>query len=116
VTYDTIVPLGDVLRIALLGVDERMGAARALQVGLVTEVVPRESLWERADELAGIIAAKSPAAVQGSVKAIWESLDMPRGAAQAAGFAFTQVGNRIGVKQVEKGLFASGVRSNWTLR
>jgi hypothetical protein len=40
----------------------------------VSEVVLRDGLCARAAELAGMIAAKPPAAIQGSVKAIWESL------------------------------------------
>src|ERR1700722_9375680 len=42
------IPLGDVLRMALLGLDERLSPARALQIGLVTEVLSREELWPRA--------------------------------------------------------------------
>src|SRR3954451_21863270 len=72
------IPLGEVLRWALLGNDERMSAQRALQIGLVSEVVPREDLWAHADRLARIIAAKPPAAIQGTVRAIWESLDSTR--------------------------------------
>ena len=72
------VPLGEALRIALLGNDERVSAQRALQIGLVTEITTRAELWPRADELARLIAAKPPAAVQGTVRAIWESLDETR--------------------------------------
>jgi enoyl-CoA hydratase/carnithine racemase len=110
------IPLGEVLRIALLGLDERMSAGRALQVGLVSEVVPRERLWERADELAGRIAAKPPAAVQGTVRAIWESLDRTLTTALQTGLAYPLLGNPIGRKQVDPGLFESGVRPKWELR
>ena len=72
------IPLGDVLRMALLGSHERLSPARALQIGLVTEVLPREDLWPRADELAHLIAQQSPVAVQGTVRAIWEALDVGR--------------------------------------
>src|ERR1700741_2766292 len=34
------VPLGEVLRMALLGLDERMSASRAREIGLVSEIVP----------------------------------------------------------------------------
>ena len=40
------------LAIELLGLPWRVSAKRAYQVGLVTEVVPREQLWERALEIA----------------------------------------------------------------
>jgi enoyl-CoA hydratase/carnithine racemase len=96
------VPLGEALRIALLGLDERMSAQRALQVGLVSEVVARDALWHRAEELARIIAAKPPAAIQGTVRAIWESLDATRTQALRTGLMYTQVGNPIGTAQVDR--------------
>jgi len=86
-------PLGDVLRMALLGNDERISAYSALRMGLVTEVVPREELWARAHELAAKIARKPAMATQGTVKAIWESLDIPRTAALQRGLVYTDIGN-----------------------
>ncbi|BBZ61622.1 enoyl-CoA hydratase/isomerase family protein [Mycolicibacterium monacense] len=90
------VGLGDTLRIALMGNDERVGAETALRIGLVTEVVARERLWERAHEIAATIAAKPPSATQGTVKAIWESLDRPYRAAMEQGLIYTRLGNPIG--------------------
>src|SRR5215472_6319586 len=40
--------LGETLRIALMGNDERVSADTALRIGLVSEVVVAERLWERA--------------------------------------------------------------------
>lgn len=106
-------PLGEVLRMALLGLDERMSAARALAIGLVSEVVPRSSLWSHVHELAAAIAAKPPAAVQGTVRAIWESLDMTRTQAIATSMSYTQIGNPIGLTQVDP----NAIRSpRWRLR
>ncbi|HTO41624.1 MAG TPA: enoyl-CoA hydratase/isomerase family protein [Rhizomicrobium sp.] len=96
------IPLGEVLRMALLGNDERIGAATALRIGLVSEVVPRAELWARADALAHKIAAKPPAAVQGTVRAIWESLELPRNAALAMGLSYTHIGNPLGKAQVDR--------------
>ncbi len=72
------VNLGEVLRYTLLSNAERMTAETALRVGLVTEITTRDKLWERAHELAVIIAAYNPIAVQGTIKAIWESLELGR--------------------------------------
>ncbi|MDV3126573.1 enoyl-CoA hydratase/isomerase family protein [Mycobacterium sp. 21AC1] len=88
--------LGDTLRMALMGNDERVGADTALRIGLVTEVVPRGELWARAHEIAVLIAAKPPTATQGTVKAIWESLDKPYRAAMDQGLIYTRLGNPIG--------------------
>lgn len=107
------IPLGEALRIALLGLDERVSAARALQIGLVSEVLPRAELWERADAIARVIAAKPPAAVQGTVRAIWESLDSTRTQALRTGLSYTQIGNPIGKAEVDR---AAVPRGKWTLR
>jgi enoyl-CoA hydratase/carnithine racemase len=71
-------PVPTVLRMALLGRHESMDAARALQAGLVTEVVPAERLLPRAIELAILIARNSPAAVRRTREAIRGSLGRPR--------------------------------------
>jgi enoyl-CoA hydratase/carnithine racemase len=94
--------LGDTLRMALRGNDERVGAATALRIGLVTEIVPAEELWARADEIARSVAAKPAAATQGTVRAIWESLDKPYRAAVEQGLAYTRLGNPIGMSQVDR--------------
>ena len=94
--------LGETLRMALLGNDERVGAETALRIGLVTEIVPREALWERAHALAAEIAARPSAATQGTVRAIWESLDRPYRAALEQGLIYTRLGNPIGMAEVAK--------------
>jgi enoyl-CoA hydratase/carnithine racemase len=93
---------GDVTRMALLGLHERMGAERALAVGLVTEVVPRAALLERAQQLAAAIASQPPAAVQGTVKALWQSLDLTRSQALAGALLYTQVGNPLGTAELDR--------------
>ncbi|GAB2483284.1 enoyl-CoA hydratase/isomerase family protein [Jatrophihabitans fulvus] len=107
------IPLGEVLRWALLGLDERMSAERALQIGLVGEVVPDAGLWDRAAEIASVVAAKPSVATQGTVRAIWESLDMTRSGAQATGLLYTQLGNPKGQAQVDR---ATYVRPQWRTR
>jgi enoyl-CoA hydratase/carnithine racemase len=94
------IPIGEVLRMVLLGLDERMSAERAREIGFVSEIVAREELWARAEALARRIAAKPPAAIQGSVRAIWESRDTGRSQALATGMAYTSLGNPIGKAQV----------------
>jgi enoyl-CoA hydratase/carnithine racemase len=107
------VPLGEALRIALMGLDERVSAERALAIGLVTEIVDRTELWDRAHQIAARIAAKPPAAVQGTVRAIWESLDVGRSAALARGLAYTQIGNPRSEASVDR---AAVAREGFTIR
>jgi enoyl-CoA hydratase/carnithine racemase len=90
------VGLGEALRMALMGNDERVSAETALRIGLVSEVVSPEQLWTRAHAIAAIIAAKPPSATQGTVKAIWESLDKPYRAAMEQGLIYTRLGNPLG--------------------
>jgi enoyl-CoA hydratase/carnithine racemase len=90
------VGLGETLRIALMGNDERVGADTALRIGLVSEVVSPDRLWARAHEIATTIAAKPPSATQGTVKAIWESLDKPYRAAMEQNLIYTRLGNSLG--------------------
>jgi enoyl-CoA hydratase/carnithine racemase len=107
------VPLGEVMRWALIGLDERMSAERAHSIGLVSELVPAADLWDHVDGLARIIAAKPPAAVQGTVKAVWETLDMDRDKAQAVGWNYPAMGNPVGIAQVSRDGFK---KPEWTLR
>lgn len=92
----------DVLRMSLLGLHERMTAESAVAAGLVTEIVARDTLLSRAQELATVIAGQPAAAVQGTVKALWQSLDVNRSQALATALLYTQVGNPIGTEEVDR--------------
>jgi enoyl-CoA hydratase/carnithine racemase len=81
---------------------ERVGADTALRIGLVTEVVARDDLWARADQLARTIASYPAAATQGTVRAIWESLDKPYRAAVEQGLMYTRLGNPIGMAEIAR--------------
>jgi len=80
------IPLEAVLRLVLLGKAERLTPQRALEIGLVGEVVPRGELLPRARALAEAIVANSPAAVFHSRQAIWDSLDYGLSEALEHGF------------------------------
>src|ERR1700757_4746209 len=84
------VPLGDVLRWALMGNEERITAATALRLGLVTEVVPPDQLRDRARDIAVSIAYRNPRAIQGTIRAIWESRALARTTALHNGLSYTQ--------------------------
>jgi enoyl-CoA hydratase/carnithine racemase len=106
-------PLGEVMRMALMGNDERISAATALRISLVTEVVAREKLWTRAHEIAASIAAKPAVAIQGTVRAIWEGLDLPRSLAVTNALKYCQLGNPIGTAQVNR---ATAPKAKWVAR
>ncbi|MDB5968731.1 MAG: Enoyl-CoA hydratase/isomerase [Hydrocarboniphaga sp.] len=94
--------LSEVLRMVLMGNDERIGAQTALRISLVTEVTRLESLRPRAHEIAALIAAKPTLAVQGSIRAIWESLDATRSSALQTALKYPLLANRESVPRVNR--------------
>jgi enoyl-CoA hydratase/carnithine racemase len=65
-------PIGEIMRISLLGRHERMSAARAYSIGLVQEIVAAGDLMDVARGTAGLIAdTPDQLAVEVTVKAIW---------------------------------------------
>ncbi len=65
------VPAAQAMKMALTG--ERIDAAEALRIGLVSDLVPREGLLPLAHELAARIAANGPLAVQAIKKLALET-------------------------------------------
>ena len=62
----------------LLGNHERISAARALEIGLVTEVVPLAELPAAAQRIAAAIASQPPTAVQASLRSLWAARELTR--------------------------------------
>jgi enoyl-CoA hydratase/carnithine racemase len=88
-------PLGETLRIALLGAHERMSAARAHQLGLVSEVVPADELMEQAMWVARAIASAPVYAIQGTVRAVWMAHELSRREAIAQVSSFVSLGTQF---------------------
>lgn len=107
------IPLEPVLRLALAGSADRMDARRALDIGLVSEVVPAERLLPRALELAGQIMENSPAALCATKRAIWESLNC--GLADALELGWRVIGEHSGHPDGREGAraFAEKRRPRW---
>jgi enoyl-CoA hydratase/carnithine racemase len=70
-------PLNVAMRVALTGRHERLGAQRAYELGLVSEIVPHEQLMKRAREIATLVNRNAPLAVRGTRLAIRKGLDLP---------------------------------------
>jgi enoyl-CoA hydratase len=62
--------VGEPMALKLLLTGEMIGAAEALRIGLVDEVVPAERLMERAETLAKTIVGMAPLAVAGCLEAV----------------------------------------------
>ena len=109
-------PFGDLVRLTLLGSAERMSAQRALETGLVTEVVPADELRARAGWAAGVIAKAHPVAVQGTLRALWAGRELSRSQALGLGWAFVGLGNDPEALDEGQRRFSSGERVEWRLR
>jgi enoyl-CoA hydratase/carnithine racemase len=86
-------PFGEVLRMTLLGNHERMTAARAHQIGLVSEVVAdADALAESAGWVAAAIASAPPSAIQASLRTLWAGRELSRRQALDLGGTFLHLG------------------------
>jgi enoyl-CoA hydratase/carnithine racemase len=72
-----VLPLNVAMRMALVGRHERLSAERAYDLGLISEVVPHDSLLTRAREIADLVNRNAPLAVRGTRLAIRKGLDLP---------------------------------------
>lgn len=109
-------PFQEIMRLSLLGAHERLSAKRAHEIGLVSEVVPADELRERAGWAARVIADSPPLVVQGTLRALWTALEVPR--TQAIGMAnlFTNIGSDAAAFKAGQDRFASGERPQWRTR
>jgi enoyl-CoA hydratase/carnithine racemase len=109
-------PFGEIMRLSLMGNYERLSATRAHEIGLVSEVVPKEQLLDAAGWAAGVIASQPQLAIQGTVRAIWAARELSNRQAIALGYAFVAMGtNRDSIAEGQK-LFESATRIDWKLR
>ncbi len=70
-------PVEAVMRMAFVGRYERMPAARAYELGMISQVVdPPERLRHEAQHLAETVARNSPAAMAATKRALWRALEM----------------------------------------
>jgi enoyl-CoA hydratase/carnithine racemase len=104
------VPFGELMRLSLLGNHERMSAARAHQVGMVSEVVPLEQLREAAGWAARAIASQPAAAVEGTVRALWAARELGRQGALSMAPALVALGNQPAAIAEGQSAFTSGRR------
>ncbi len=107
---------GEVLRMALVGNYERMSAAYARSVGLVSEVVEPDELLRSALALAEIIAVQPPHAVQATVRTLWAGRDLSPAQALDLGNLFLAAGTSAAALAAGNESFSTGERPKWRLR
>ncbi|MGH8986562.1 MAG: enoyl-CoA hydratase/isomerase family protein [Acidimicrobiia bacterium] len=69
-------PVEAVMRMAFVGRHERLSAARAYELGMISQIVPPDRLREEAQALAEKIARNSPAAMRATKRALWGALEL----------------------------------------
>jgi len=109
-------PLGEILRLTLLGNHERLSADTALKIGLVSEVTSIEELHETAVWIAEAIASQPPIAVQASLRAIWAANDLGRLNALSLAPSILTAGMSKSAMQEGQKAFESGNRINYRIR
>jgi enoyl-CoA hydratase/carnithine racemase len=109
-------PFQEIMRLSLLGVHERMSAERAREIGLVSEVAPRDELRERAEWAARVIADSPPLAIQGTMRALWTALEVSRRQALELAGLYTRIGSDAETFRTGQQRFQSGQRPKWRLR
>ena len=111
-----IMPFPEIMRLSLLGNHERMSAARAHEIGLVSEIAPAGELLDRATWAAEAIASAPPLAIQGTVRAIWGAREHGQREAVRLGYAYVAMGtSQDSIAEGQK-VFESGQRIEWRLR
>jgi enoyl-CoA hydratase/carnithine racemase len=109
-------PFGEVLRMVLAGSHERISAASAQRMGLVSEVVAGDQLLTAAQDLARIFASQPAAAVQATLRTLWAARDLPAGQATELGNVFLQLGTTDDALNEGQAAFASGQRPKPRIR
>jgi enoyl-CoA hydratase len=108
------IPFEAVMRMALVGRHERMPAGRALELGMISQIVdPPERLRDEAQALAEKIAKNSPAAMRATKKALWGALE--RGLTDACRAGATELTSMWGHPDQEEGprAFAEKRDAEW---
>jgi enoyl-CoA hydratase/carnithine racemase len=109
-------PFGEVMRMTLLGNHERISATRALEIGLVTEVVPIADLAAAAHRVAAAIASQPPTAVQASLRSLWAARELTRTQMLDVGNTFLNLAMSEAALAEGQAVFSSGQRIDPTIR
>ncbi|MER5752396.1 enoyl-CoA hydratase/isomerase family protein [Streptomyces sp. NPDC002088] len=98
-------PYGEVARMMLMGSAERIGARRAYEIGLVSELTAPGEAPAAAVRCAAVIAGYPTEGVQGTVRALWAAKEAARAQAFAQAPHLIALGNLPTHRQAE--LFAA---------
>jgi enoyl-CoA hydratase len=108
--------VGQSAALKMLITGEMVGAAEALRLKLVDEVVPGDQLQERGEELAKVIAAGAPLAIKACMDAVQRGSEMSLEDAQ--GVEAKLFGELFGTEDTKEGLraFVEKQKPKWAAR
>jgi enoyl-CoA hydratase/carnithine racemase len=107
---------GDLVRMSLVGTQERVSARTARETGLVCEVVAPEELTTTSRELAEVIAAQPPTSVQATLRTLWAARSLSPDQALSLGNVFLQLGTSARALREGQEHFAQQKQREWKLR
>jgi enoyl-CoA hydratase/carnithine racemase len=96
------VPRKKAMEMSLTG--RRLGAEEALEMGLITQTVPREKLDAAVGDLLALLASKSPIGMKIGKEAFYTMMDMPY--AQAIDFLAGKLGEVAATEDAREGITA----------
>jgi enoyl-CoA hydratase/carnithine racemase len=107
---------GDLVRISLVSVSERISAQTAREAGVVCEVVSSEELLVASEALAQIIAAQPPTSVQAILRTLWAARSLSPELALGLGNVFLQLGASARALREGQEIFTQQKSKRWKLR
>jgi enoyl-CoA hydratase/carnithine racemase len=107
---------GDLVRMSLVGVSERISAQTAREAGLVCEVVSSDELLVASEALAQTIAAQPPTSVQATLRTLWAARSLSPEQAIGLGNVFLQLGTSAGALREGQEIFTQQKSKGWKLR
>ena len=107
---------GDLVRMSLVGSQERISARTARETGLVCEVVALAELRAASRDLAETIAGQPPTSVQATLRTLWAARGLSSEQALSLGNVFLQLGTSAGALRQGQELFTQQRQREWKLR
>jgi enoyl-CoA hydratase/carnithine racemase len=107
---------GDLVRMSLTGVNERMSARTAREAGLVSEVVATNELLPASHDLARRIAASPAISVQATLRTLWAARSLSSDQALTLGNVFLQLGTSARALREGQERFTQRKPGEWKLR
>jgi len=106
----------DLVRMTLLGAQERLSAKTARESGLVSEVVKPDELQDEARKLAAAIASAPPVTIQATLRTLWAARGLSQEQATSLGNVFLQLGTTSEALRRGQETFSTQSQKKWWLR